>query len=420
MMDISEQRKVFWLGVVNGALFSVGAAFIEPSTVLSLFTLKITGSNICVGLISAIAVGGWLWPQIFMSEILQNKPYKKPFYKIAIVIRLVPWAVIISFLLAGMKGFAFFVPFAILYAIYVLGSGIAMIPFMDIVSKAIPPNRRGSFFGARQLLGGALSFGAGLYVRDALRSSDVPFPEPYVKFFAIGMIFIGIALLLFSFAPEGPGKTRRRIGLKYHLLRGPRVLRRDKNYRNLFFFRVLTSFGGMVGPFYVPNAIKVMGMEEGMVGLFMSFMTAGGILSNPIWSRISDRIGNKKVLEISSSLAVAPPAIALLAHLLGGDPKISPVLYSLAFVFMGVSASGRSLGDMNYLLEIAPERERPSYIGFMNTYMIPFSFLPFIGGILVEAVSFQVILIISLISNLLSITLCYKGLEEVREVEENG
>jgi MFS family permease len=87
---------------------------------------------------------------------------------------------------------------------------------------------------------------------------------------------------------------------------------------------------------------------------------------------------------------------------------------------MGISASGRSIGDMNYLLEIAPERERPSYIGFMNTYMIPFSFLPLIGGVIVEAVSFNAILLISMISNLLSALLCSRGLREVREVEEDG
>jgi hypothetical protein len=420
MMDVSDQRKVFWLGVANGALFAFGAAFLEPSTVLSLFVLKLTGSTICVGVISAIAIGGWLWPQIFMSEILQDKPYKKPFYNIAIAIRLIPWAIIIVLISAGFRGMCLFSSFAILYAIYVLGSGIAMIPFMDIVSKAIPPWRRGSFFGARQLLGGVLSFGAGIYVRNALRSQEVLFPDIFTRFFSIGVAFIGIALLLFSLAPEAPGKTRRRIGFRYHFFRGPRIFRRDRNYRNLFFFRVLASFGGMAGPFYVPNAIKVMGIREDMVGIFMSLMTAGGILSNPIWSRMSDRIGNKIVLEISSILSTIPPLIALLAHLLGGDPRISPILYSFAFALMGISASGRSIGDMNYLLEIAPERERPSYIGFMNTYMIPFSFLPLIGGVIVEAVSFNAILLISMISNLLSALLCSRGLREVREVEEDG
>jgi len=40
-------------------------------------------------------------------------------------------------------------------------SGVAGIPFLDIVGKTIPVTRRGSFFGGRNFFGGILAFGGG-------------------------------------------------------------------------------------------------------------------------------------------------------------------------------------------------------------------------------------------------------------------
>ena len=44
---------------------------------------------------------------------------------------------------------------------------------------------------------------------------------------------------------------------------------------------------------------------------------------------------------------------------------------------------------MAYMLNIAPPRSRPSYIGFMNTLLLPFSFAPTLAGLLVPIIGFQ-------------------------------
>ena len=47
------------------------------------------------------------------------------------------------------------------------------------------------------------------------------------------------------------------------------------------------------------------------------------------------------------------------------------------------------VGFMAYMLNIAPPRSRPSYIGFMNTLLLPASFAPTIGGLLVKLIGYQ-------------------------------
>ena len=44
---------------------------------------------------------------------------------------------------------------------------------------------------------------------------------------------------------------------------------------------------------------------------------------------------------------------------------------------------------MAYMLNIAPPRSRPSYIGFMNTLLVPASFAPSLGGLLVSWIGYR-------------------------------
>ena len=43
---------------------------------------------------------------------------------------------------------------------------------------------------------------------------------------------------------------------------------------------------------------------------------------------------------------------------------------------------------MAYLLNIAPSLNRPSYVGFLNTILFPFSFMPMLAGQLIGFVGY--------------------------------
>ena len=47
------------------------------------------------------------------------------------------------------------------------------------------------------------------------------------------------------------------------------------------------------------------------------------------------------------------------------------------------------VGFMAYMLNIAPPRNRPTYIGFMNTLLMPVSFAPVLGGILAPHIGYR-------------------------------
>ena len=53
------------------------------------------------------------------------------------------------------------------------------------------------------------------------------------------------------------------------------------------------------------------------------------------------------------------------------------------------------VGFMAYMLNIAPPRNRPSYIGFMNTLLMPVSCAPLLGGFLAPYIGYQSLFAIS-------------------------
>src|SRR3990172_6028585 len=85
--------------------------------------------------------------------------------------------------------------FLILLSVYSISGGLAGIPFMDIVGRTIPHHRRGTFFGLRMTIGGALGILAGWVVNRLL--VDYEYPSNFGLIFFISSILI--ALGLFSF-----------------------------------------------------------------------------------------------------------------------------------------------------------------------------------------------------------------------------
>jgi MFS family permease len=75
----------------------------------------------------------------------------------------------------------------------------------------------------------------------------------------------------------------------------------------------------------------------------------------------------------------------------------------LVFFVSGAANDGNALAGSTYLLEIAPEDERPSYIGLANTTLGIVTFLPVLGGWLVARIGYGGTFAISLAFALLGL-----------------
>jgi len=385
---------------MNGVLFNLAFAFTSPSTVLPLFMSKLTASRILIGLASTLESVGWFLPQILMAVATLHYPRQMPLYRKTALLRGGSFCLftLCIFLLGEKNPIYLLLSFFIFFTLYAVGGGLAGVAFTDVVGKTIPPQKRGSFLAVRIFFGGSLAVLGGMLVRKLL--NQYRFPANFGVIFLLACALIVIALLSFALIKEPKAfEPVEKRSLKDNFHKGIRIFREDKRFRQLIITRVLIGTYMMGLPFYVIFAREVLSAPQGLVGIFLSFEMAGYVLCNLLWGYLSNRVSNSLVLFWTALTSSLPPVLLLSGRLIG----LPLESFFCIFFFLGATNSGTIIGGTNYLLEISPEKERPIYIGFMNSLVGPTIFLSAVGGLVIQVTSFTLLYLILLITGIFAV-----------------
>lgn len=418
-----RRKRAFTLGVANGALFEVVISTMQPGLVLSAFLLKLTDSTFYASLPLALMHLGALWPQLIVAHIAEGMPYKKPIYVwsgIARISMLVLMATTTALWPTDADhGLALL--FLGLYFLYASANGAGGIGFMEMVAKTVPTTRRGRFMGMRGFFGGLCGLATGFYVRHMLGAGGPTFPGNYALLFATASAFLVAAVVVYAAVPEPPSDLRRNRGsFASHLRRGWDTLGQDRNYRLLVWTRLAlaASMAGQV--LFIPYAIKELHLPESIVGVLMVIAAVFSLPSNFLWSHLSDRHGNRRLLLVAATAFCLVPACAVASYHAPADGPLTTagygpnaLLFIAAFMLGAVATRGGFMGSTNYLLEIAPEERRPSYMAFMRVLQAPTVLMPLVGGTVAEWISFQAAFLLSGLAALATLALVLR-LDEPR------
>lgn len=393
---VSKRNMV--TGIFNGALFHASQAALDPETVLTAFALQLMGGNVIyVGILASVIAAGWHLPEAVVAPFLARKRRMLPYYRLSAlgrVLFLFMLYVVVEHLRPASPLVLFGLVTVLLFA-HTTAGGVGIIPFFSIVSDTIPTRWRGRFFGARWLLGGLLAFGAGFVVRDVLSdASGFEFPSNYALLFLWSTIVLVVAVGAFCVSEERPRSAqRRRLPMRTELARGPRFYRKDANFRRVTRARALfTILSGLSFPFIVPYALVSSHMTPAMIGIYLALRALSQSLSNLAWSPLSDRAGNLRLLRMSGWLTMAVVFATLAAPLIPMTPLDGPlavlgdlrVAHFMAIaVLLGIARGGALLGHNNYLLDLTPNRVRPTYLAFYHTILFPLCWVPFFGSLVI-------------------------------------
>lgn len=379
-------RRSFVLNVVNGALSFAGWRAADLSTVVPLLVLKLVGSAWAVGLTQAVQDTARVGTQLFASRLLDARSEKRPAYVLWSVVRVAALFAATVALLRGVGHPPWAVLSVLLGSLFVLmvGNGIAELAWSDITARSVPSHRRGTLLTARRVLGLVLSLTLAAPLVEWLLSPRSPyhFPANYGMLFLINTVLSGAAWFCFSLIPEPhPDAARRRLTLSQHLTRGVRIVRRDENYRGLLRLRLLLGLAGAIPPFLMAYGKVTLGMPDEAAALFLTLRTLTEMVGSAAMGAVSDRVGNRLVLVVSTWAGVATFVLATLSAWTArvtpdGDHTASFSLLAATFLVLGFYNAARDMGDFNYMLEIAPGPKRPSYLSFANVFLLPLSLLP--------------------------------------------
>jgi len=411
-------RRNYWFALLNGVAVQLGMNVTAPGMVLTVFLRQLGASNTLVGALPSLRFAGWYLPQLLVAGWVESRRRKVPAALAMEGIRGGTYALLafLTGLWAASHPRWVIGAFLALFTLTRFAAGMGAVIRLDLIGRLVSSRRWTAFFAYRNLGGGVMGFLAGLLVRFVLDEQyGLPFPTNYASLFLLSALAFGLGLACFSQLREPEGKPAgRSMPLGEQFRRAPAFLRENPRFRRYVLLRAFLRLGSIATPFYAIYATEVLGAPTAIVGLYISFATFARILSNPVWRRMGQRRGNVFLMRAGTLFTLMVPLLALVTPLLGrglGLPATPLVyLFGLLFVCQGFSHSGASVGFHAFLLDIAPPAERPSYIGSVNTILGVVSFVPIIGGTLIDLLGYEVVFALAL-AFILAALLASQGLK---------
>lgn len=155
----------------------------------------------------------------------------------------------------------------------------------------------------------------------------------------------------------------------------------------------LCAFVGLWGlllnsamPFYTVFLVKKLNLGIGTIVQLTTLASLGGLVTLKSWGRLSDRFGNRPVLQVAAFIwAVTAMAMWALTR-----PGWTWHLY-IGYVIVGAMTAGFQLTQFNLMLRLAPATLRPAYVAvFLAATSLLTAFGPVLGGELLRLMPSQI------------------------------
>ncbi|MFO8030429.1 MAG: MFS transporter [Cyclonatronaceae bacterium] len=356
-----ESPGNFFLNAGNGALTKLAEQIASPGLVLPWLLSAMGAPASLSGFLVPLNRSGSLLPQLMVSSRIRKYARRKYFWVASGYIQalslllMIPLTLFVGGLWGGMG-------VLLLLALFSIASGVASVSFKDVMAKTIPKGKRGTLLSIRGTVGGALALGAGAWLMLAA-GEDEPILF-YAGLLAVAALLWFAATTLFAFIKEQAGATAGGRNAIDEAWNGWQLLSEQPGFRNFIIARSLLLGVPLVVPFYSLFA-RELGAGLSGLGLFVMASSLAMVLSSYFWGRMADR-SSKKAMGFGGLIGMAAALIALGLGLWLDMDYTSWWLAAIIFI-TGFAQAGTRLGRKTYLVDAAPEEERPLYVAVSNT-----------------------------------------------------
>ena len=382
-MDNERANHNFWAFLWHAVWLALATTFTDINTVLPGLIVQAGGTEIHIGILTAVMIGVPLVTQLLFAGFLSSRRLKRPYLLLGINLR-VAALVGVAWTLVAATGMTTGGTIGVVYLwmmLFGLSGAFAGVAYNDILGKSITGDLRKRFFVTRQVASTAAILVSALIARWVL--STYEYPTTYrILFWGAGATLL-VASAGFWGLREEPVATPPKGGVLTLAKKLPGMLREDANLRNFVLMANFAGFGTALLPFLVLLARDRMGLTGDQIGAFLLVQIVGMLLSNIVWTRVVRRELYRGILLAATALGVVLPFLALLLAGTG-----STLLYGIVFVVSGSAISARRIGRDGAIVEMSTETNRVLYTGATGTLNLTSALFPLVVGLLLRAVGY--------------------------------
>lgn len=388
-------RFNFIIGMLDGGFFGFALGFGSFIAVIPLFVKQLSDSAILIGLIPAIHNFGWQFPQLMTAGWVRRARRYKPLVLLLTVHERLPYlglaavawllfdpnpalALVLTFLFLSWQG---------------LGGGLTANAWTNLVSRVIPSDLRGTFFGTQAAAFNGLAAVSAILA--GLILEKVPSPLDFTICFLLAAVMFVVSYVIIASTREmeSPPKLIQEHPAAFWG-QSWQILKRDRNFAVFLGVRTLSQFASMAFSFYLIYAVIDYGMSEALAGLMTGVLLVSQVAFSPVMGRLGDRWSHRGVMALG---ALAAAASALFAWAATSVAWFYPVFLLEAIAIIAIWTIPIAL-----TVSFGKEDERPLYVGLSSTVTAPATIIaPVIGGWVADAAGFDAMFIVSALCALL-------------------
>ena len=378
-MNQDNSQHNFRAFVWHAAWLGFTITFTEVNTVLPGLVVEAGGSQIHVGILTAIMVGAPMLTQLLFAGFLTPKPRKKIFLLLGIYLR-VGALMGVAWTLSRLTSFSPGLLIILVYAwmlVFTTSGSFAGVSYTDILGKSIAGDQRKRFFVLRQFLSSIGVLISAIIARELLKRFAYPMNYEILFIAAAGCLFLasrGLVVLR-----EKAVVSRYESSSILEIFRFiPGYLREDANLRNFILVNNLTGFATTLTPFYVVLARDTYSLSADDIGNFLLIGITGMVLSNFLWSKIVKKHSFKGVMVVWIIVGASLPVLAITLSLWAPY-----ALYQAIFFLSGVGISAQRISQGGVLIEISENDNRALYSGINGAFNLTIALFPLISGFVI-------------------------------------
>lgn len=390
MLVLSKNRLLYNAAfyLADMVLFTLAMGFLDSSTVLPDFVGQATDSKVLVGVTGILFAVGWRLPQLALAPAVNHAKSKRAWmFWTCLPGRLVFFVVaaIIAAIGTRSPGLMLLV-FFVAYTLFAMSDGITSLAWVELIGNAVSERARGLMFGISQVIAGVSILVIQQLLRELLGPHGPGYPINFAVVFAIAGGLLALTLPFVANLYERPTETKpRAIEATDYLPYLAKIVRNDHGFRQFLIMRFFLEVAYyMVVPFYIGFETQAFGIPAAQaVGDSLVAVTLGNIGGSLLAGWLSHRFTSRTAIRLQSAAILIGPTLALLS------PLIGPGALLISFAMIGLSGALSTPGLFNWLISYPPLEERPLYFGVANTLGATALLAPVIGGVLLQATSYN-------------------------------